>query len=158
MSNEKEIDTNAWRFVEDYYPNYDHCDNIAYAGDLQKLLDKEGTGDCVSDKLLVEDYGGDWDNPQIKIDYESVHYDIYERAIQGFLERENKVEEAKEILKKGGYYVDNLWSVPDVMDRYECDEDTAQEVLDTVMQAEYTVVGLHESIAMTASDMNLKEK
>jgi hypothetical protein len=42
-------------------------------------------------------------------------------------------EQAKQVLRDAGYYVDNLWHVNDVMDRFECDEDEAQNVLHEVL-------------------------
>ena len=75
--------THPWRFVEKWYPDYDHADQIAEADDLSKLVDGEING--AAEELLNDTYGGDPENPQIQIDYYRVHIDIYERAIENFL-------------------------------------------------------------------------
>ena len=31
----------VWKFVEDWYPDYYHADEIAQEGDLDKLVNKE---------------------------------------------------------------------------------------------------------------------
>lgn len=74
-----EIET-TWDFVVKFYPDYDHSDEIALADDLSKLINGEING-C-AEELLHSDYGGDINNPQIKIDYDRVHKEIYEAAIQ----------------------------------------------------------------------------
>lgn len=83
-SGEKEPDTAAWRFVEMYYPDYHRSDFIALADDLQKLMDEEVNG--AAEEKLINDYENDIDNPQIKIDYNEVHEQIYRVAIENFLE------------------------------------------------------------------------
>jgi len=40
-----------------------------------------------------------------------------------------EINQAKEVLRKAGYHVDSLWHVQDVTDRYECDEETAYDIL-----------------------------
>ena len=62
----------------------------------------------------------------------------------------NKIEEAKAILKQAGYYVDNLWHVDDVKSRFKCDEDDAQEVLDSAFQNEATMAQIWEAIHYAA--------
>jgi hypothetical protein len=71
------------------------------------------------------------------------------------MERTKGVEKAKETLKKYGYYVDNLWSLPDVQTQYKCTDEQAYAVLDSVMQGEYTVGQIFESIGETADDLGL---
>jgi hypothetical protein len=73
----------AWDFVEKFYPDYYSSNDIARADDLQKLLDGEVNGNA--EKILNEEYGGDIDNPQIKIDYTELHHDIYIVAIEEFI-------------------------------------------------------------------------
>jgi hypothetical protein len=62
-----------------------------------------------------------------------------------------KIEEAKKVLKENGYYVDNLWSVDDVMVNSEIcshplDEKEAYKILNNVMQSEYIVSTIFEMI------------
>jgi hypothetical protein len=42
-------------------------------------------------------------------------------------------EQAKQILKDYGYFTDNLWHVSDVKDRYECEDDEAQDILNKAL-------------------------
>ena len=39
-------------------------------------------------------------------------------------------------LKDFGYYTDNLWSVEDVKSLYECDDETAYNILDRALDNE----------------------
>lgn len=67
------------------------------------------------------------------------------------------VEQAKEVLRNAGYFVDNLWHIQDVMDRYECDEETAMEVLDSALTNDATMEQIHFAVRLMAEDMELKE-
>lgn len=55
-------------------------------------------------------------------------------------------EEAKDTLRKQGYYVDNLWHVEDVKSMFECSDDAAQRVLDKVMQNESVMFAIWDAI------------
>lgn len=75
-----------WDFVVRYYPGYDSSDQIANEGDLWKLMnDEHEPGDC-ADNLLQTEYRGDLRNPLIEIDPDRVLLDIYQRAIQGWID------------------------------------------------------------------------
>ena len=68
-----------------------------------------------------------------------------------------EINQAKEVLRKAGYHVDSLWHVQDVTDRYECDEDTAYEVLSEALDA--NIERVFDSIHHEAKyEMNLNEK
>ena len=76
----------AWDFVEKYYPGYSGCNKIAQCDDLEKLVNNEfEDGDCASD-LLQNEYDGDVKNPQIEIDYDVIHKEVYIEAIEGYIE------------------------------------------------------------------------
>jgi hypothetical protein len=47
------------------------------------------------------------------------------------------IEQALQLLKNNGYYVDNLWSVDDVQSIFNCDSDTAQSVLNKALTNEH---------------------
>jgi len=81
--NKKAEEDSVWSFIEKYYPNYESSDRIAEADDLSKLLNKEVNG--AAEDLLHSRYDGDIHNPQIQIDYNIAHVEIYEAAIQTFL-------------------------------------------------------------------------
>jgi hypothetical protein len=67
------------------------------------------------------------------------------------------INEAKEVLRKAGYFVDNLWHIRDVIDRYECDEETAMEVLDSALTNDATMEQIHFAINLIAEDLELKQ-
>ena len=81
----------VWGFVAKYYPNYDQCGTIAYADNLQKIMDKElngGTKDLWYRK--VSEGGFNRNVKAVEREYEAVHREIYEKAIQGYLDQLNK--------------------------------------------------------------------
>ena len=55
-------------------------------------------------------------------------------------------EQAKELLKKNGYYIDNLWHVDDVKQRCYCTEEEAQEILDMSLTNEGTMEHIKDTI------------
>ena len=66
------------------------------------------------------------------------------------------VEQAKEVLKQNGYFVDNLWSVDDVQLNWKCDEDTAQEVLEKALTNEWVVEQIFFASGNVAEEMELE--
>lgn len=66
-----------------------------------------------------------------------------------------EIEKAKEILRNNGYYVDNLWRIEDVTDRYtdedgnEISEDIANYLLDDTLTNQFTI----EQIFYTMHDI-----
>jgi hypothetical protein len=68
------------------------------------------------------------------------------------------IANAKLVLKQAGYFVDNLWHVNDVQDRFECDENTAQYILNDALTNEATVEQIFFAIKMIAEDEGLNEK
>jgi len=70
----------------------------------------------------------------------------------------NDIEKAREILKQAGYFVDNLWQVSDVMHKFECSEDEAQEVLSSALQNEATMEQIWFAIDFHGEEMNLTKK
>ena len=69
----------------------------------------------------------------------------------------NEIEKAKAILRDAGYFVDNLWSVDDVKWNFECDDDTAQGILEQSLTNEATMEQIHFSIREFANIEGLKE-
>lgn len=59
------------------------------------------------------------------------------------------VNQAKVALKDAGYYVDNLWHIDDVKQMKDMNDDDAYEVLDKVLQGEYIMEAINESIQIT---------
>jgi len=63
----------------------------------------------------------------------------------------DRLKDAKKILKMYGYYTDNLWHIDDVKNYADdMDDDDAYEVLDRVMQSEYMVSSIFEMIDIEA--------
>jgi len=76
------------------------------------------------------------------------------------MEQLTEVQKAKAILKQHGYFVDNLWSVQDVTDLYECTEEQAQDVLYTALNNEATMEQIFYAIgdACDFENIELKEE
>ncbi len=79
-----------WDFVERYYPKYSSSDEIAHEGDLHKLVAGEyEEGDCAHE-LLKDEYGGNILNPLIEIDHKIALCEIYEKAIEAYIEQQKR--------------------------------------------------------------------
>jgi len=48
---------------------------------------------------------------------------------------QEKINQAIAVLHAAGYHVGCLWNVKDVTERYQCDHDTAYEILSEVLDA-----------------------
>lgn len=70
----------------------------------------------------------------------------------------NEIQKAKEVLRKAGYFVDNLWHINDVKDAFECDDTTAQDILNHSLTNDYIVEKIFESIWDYSKNKNLNEK
>jgi hypothetical protein len=70
------------------------------------------------------------------------------------------IESARQVLSDAGYFTGNLWHVNDVKGRFECDDDTAQEILELALTNDYTMESIHYSIKHLAelNDLNPIEK
>ena len=69
------------------------------------------------------------------------------------------VEQAKEVLRANGYFVDNLWHVDDVKLRYNCDDDeVAQDILDRALTNDATMEQVWFALDMVAQDEGLELK
>ena len=63
---------------------------------------------------------------------------------------QSRFREAKELLKKHGFYVDNLWHVSDVTSFFDCTDEQAREVLDDVLTNLTIIRGTKGLIKYTA--------
>ena len=62
-------------------------------------------------------------------------------------------EQAKEVLRAKGYFVDNLWHVDDVKLRYNCDDDEqAQDILNGALTNDATMEQVWFALDMVAQD------
>jgi hypothetical protein len=66
--------------------------------------------------------------------------------------------EAKDFLRNEGYFVDNLWHVSDVQNNFECDEETAQNILYWTLTSPTTIEYINDSIDIVARNENLNTK
>lgn len=48
------------------------------------------------------------------------------------------ISEAKQLLKQYGYFTDNLWHIDDVYEKFDCNEDAAQDILKNALTNEAT--------------------
>lgn len=72
---------------------------------------------------------------------------------------ELSVEDAKKILEKNGYFVANLWHVDDVTAwAYDCDEDTAQDILYKALTNDYVMDTIWQAIDACAEDLKINRK
>jgi hypothetical protein len=69
-----------------------------------------------------------------------------------------QIQKAKQLLKDNGYFVDNLWQVDDVKEKFECDDDTAQEVLNNALTNDATMEQIWLSIYIFGETENLVRK
>lgn len=89
---------------------------------------------------------------QMEIDYLREQLNLARKQLKD-------VNYAKEILKKGGYFVDNLWHVEDVQSwAYECDEETAQKILNMALTDDYTMEQIWYSIDSACETLAIKTK
>lgn len=74
-------------------------------------------------------------------------------------ERLEEIENAKEILRREGYFVNNLWHIDDVKTFYKCNDEQAMEVLDHVLNGnDYISFAVWDIIDIVARQMELKKK
>ena len=66
-----------------------------------------------------------------------------------------EIDQALQLLKDNGYFVDNLWSVTDVQSIFKCDNDTAQSLLNKAIINQYTMENIWSQIKLHGEDMAL---
>ena len=70
----------------------------------------------------------------------------------------DRLKDARKILKMYGYYTDNLWHIDDVKQNYDITDDQAYEVLDKAMQLHYTTSAIFEIIDEVCFENNDEKK
>lgn len=69
------------------------------------------------------------------------------------------IQEAKDLLESKGYFVDNLWHTDDVCMDFDCDQDTAMEIIGAVLTSDFIMCHTNEMIQETAEyDYELPKK
>lgn len=66
--------------------------------------------------------------------------------------------EAKQVLRREGYFVDNLWHVSDVQNNFECTDDQAQDILYWSLTRDNVIEFINEYITDIAENEELKRK
>lgn len=67
-------------------------------------------------------------------------------------------KEAKDFLKSEGYFTDNLWHVSDVQENFECDEETAQNILYWALTSPTMIEYINDDISNIARTEQLNTK
>lgn len=68
-----------------------------------------------------------------------------------------QIEQAKQVLRNAGYYVDSLWQIADVKGKFECTDEQAQDVLEIAFSNDATYSQIWESIDDAAKELGLSE-
>ena len=68
------------------------------------------------------------------------------------------ISNAKDLLKKTGYQVDNLWSVNDVKARFKCTDEQAHDILYRALTNSATMEQIWFAIDIEAEIKNLEKK
>ena len=69
-----------------------------------------------------------------------------------------EINKAKEVLRKAGYFVDNLWHVDDVKLRFAVfDDEDAQGILNQALTNDWIMEQIHYGIGEAAEDEGFKE-
>jgi hypothetical protein len=62
------------------------------------------------------------------------------------------IEQARQVLKENGYYVDNLWHIDDVKLQSDVDDDTAYDILNSALTNDWIMEQIHVSISQLIED------
>jgi hypothetical protein len=73
------------------------------------------------------------------------------------MSKQEEIAKAKEVLRKHGYYTDNLWNIEDVQTNYVCSDEEAYEILDEALNNEATMEQIWLVINMCAEEAELTE-
>lgn len=69
--------------------------------------------------------------------------------------KQTEIEQARAILKQHGYFVDNLWHIRDVKDRYDATDNEAYSILEKSLTNPSTIEGVFDSIEIFAEYQGL---
>lgn len=67
-------------------------------------------------------------------------------------------KDAKDFLRGEGYFVDNLWHVNDVQEKFECSEETAQDILYWTLTSPTMIEYINDDISNIARNEQLNTK
>ena len=119
--------------------------------------DLSETVDCVilNDEHIAE---GDEDE-RAKDDptyYPGINYAI--RNLKNFIAKSlrNDIIKAKHTLKDNGYIIENLWEAGDIQQNYQCNDETAYNIVSKAVSSEYITDATFQIIDEYAQDEKLK--
>lgn len=85
--------------------------------------------------------------------------DTAKQEVLEYAKEHLSVEDAKKILERQGYFVDNLWHVDDVTAWvYECDEDTAKQIMSKALTSEDVIHSVWDKMDYFSNHFKLKIK
>lgn len=67
-------------------------------------------------------------------------------------------KEAKDFLRSEGYFVDNLWHVTDVQNKFNCTDEEAQNILYWSLATDHVIEQVNENIWGCGMINKLQEK
>ena len=70
---------------------------------------------------------------------------------------QEQIESAKEVLRSAGYYVDNMWTIHDVLGMYDASDETAMDILDGALCNEGVIEPIFDCIGDLANREEFKE-
>ena len=68
------------------------------------------------------------------------------------------VQQAIEVLRMNGYYVDNMWHRSDVTEKFHCTAEDADEILNSALNNDWICDRIQESIFSEGKEMELELK
>lgn len=71
---------------------------------------------------------------------------------------ETEVKKAIEVLEKHDYYCGNLWQIADVQHQFDCTDEEAYEVLDTILDGDDIISTINDRIIDVGMDQGLTVK
>ncbi len=69
---------------------------------------------------------------------------------------QEQIEFAKNLLRQAGYYVDNMWTIHDVLGMYETSNETAMDLLDGAMRNESVIEHIFDALRHEAESEGIQ--
>ena len=115
---------------------------------MRAVIDLEHTIDVLARHSMLQEWGNPFEaDGEVKQDY-----------VKEFAEHLQTYRQLLTSTTLEGYFIDNLWNVDDVGDKYICTRDRAMDVLRIALTNEGTMSQVHDAIKWTAEDMGLVER
>jgi hypothetical protein len=86
----------------------------------------------------------------------NLEIDFLRDEVKRLKEKLNDEATARALLRSKGYFVDNLWSIDDVLQNYDCSKDVAYNILERAMTNEATTEQIFLAIDDTCDDLEIK--